>query len=526
MSETNNPEQRSLADAIIPLHEAAVIPEPLEGEGVVVDVLADKTLARDGKVFTLRPDVLVLNGLLLLRDQGSVSGNAIRDRVGFPFGSVVLHNRLSALRKGLTELTGNEQALQSCGSGTSRRHQLAPWLVFRDRRLLSEGGTNNAIALKRGQFLDKDADKIVAWRREALSSLFRAYKDHPQVRAVSDRLAIQARQARAQDARLKPEVINEHFDRIEKGLDTYSNLQERPGDDLLRIDATISYHTLLLSTLTPARARAVQYARSYDIRLSDDLWNACMEEIAEVIMNRGAYDATESFYGLCVVAITSHMKEVVSADKAARAYVSMKEIQLRAKIASAFCDLEARLQRQPTLAELKAELPANIRRKSITIDELESIVYRLRHPTLWLDRYEDWFTEKLLVERMEGLDAEEFRLDQQLNAMLSQEVAEQILSSPKLTDMERVVLSLHSGIFSPSLCGTELVHLQKKTTFTYPYDKASFDELTQPLIESGEGIANLLSYTRARINNLLRGVRPKAAEIAEKSWDFNSDEGW
>ena len=89
MSEVSIQEQGSLAEAIIPLDMAATVPEPPEGEGILVDILADRTLARDGKLFTMRPDVLVLNGLLLLRNQGLVSGNQIRDRVGFPLCSVI-----------------------------------------------------------------------------------------------------------------------------------------------------------------------------------------------------------------------------------------------------------------------------------------------------------------------------------------------------------------------------------------------------------------------------------------------------
>ena len=117
-------------------------------------------------------------------------------------------------------------------------------------------------------------------------------------------------------------------------------------------------------------------------------------------------------------------------------------------------------------------------------------------------------------------------MDQQLNEMLFQETAEKIFSSPKLTDMEKIILSLHSGVFSRSLCGAELTHFRKKTTFIYPYDKESFDGFVAPIIDSGEAIADALSYTRARINTLLRVVRKKAAQIAEESWGYNSDEGW
>jgi len=121
-----------------------------------------------------------------------------------------------------------------------------------------------------------------------------------------------------------------------------------------------------------------------------------MEEVAEVIMNRGTYGATESFYGLCVTAMNKHMNEVIVNEDAFRHCVVQNEITLRSHLVDTLDALDSKLQRPPTLEEIQAALPNQIKGKYVTAKGLEATLYRLRCSTLRLDGCEDWLRGKFL----------------------------------------------------------------------------------------------------------------------------------
>lgn len=480
-----DPDRSDLAKRIIDLDVIPAVTPENEQEPLVIQIVDDDRLAsQDGeRVITLRPDCLMLNGLLLFRNTWA-TGSDIRSRVGLHIKHTGFMNRVSHLHEGLRYLIGISGNLIETNGYTNWRkaYKLSERLIFSDERSNPErtaqqyGITSPIVPFEEYDGTQRLQFAATEDRRKLLGALFREYANLPEVRHAEEVVwgvaagHKQAQQLEKSAPQMSPPEVYAQFLEIDKGAVAFAQPAQ---NELTRIAGTasvIAYHKLLASVLPLVKRVTFSYGKTYLGRLDDEFFQLGCEAAVKVIMDLGGdknlLESCEYFYIRCAKKVDYAMLQAMRDDHLHMKHVTETDYHLSRKIRKAQESLRHSLSREPSTQEIARHI------EEPTLDVQERMA-AMAAPDVSISSFDG--ADSIVLDQEYPDD----NIDRQLELFYYQDLVDYLFASSFLTDRQKIVLSLGYGVYTSRLRGATLRNRKSYNVFIYPYTQEGFNEMVQ-----------------------------------------------
>jgi RNA polymerase sigma factor (sigma-70 family) len=502
-----NPEFAEKYTRIIPYDMIPPV-SPLEDQKEVVGAITAHTeLTFDEQVVDVGPEVLAVNALLLKRDQLPLRSEELQKSIGVDQLTEAFARQLGSVATKLLAATGAELVEVNGPTRDSMTYRLSPQVRLVDHRNKPKEDpltfTRNYAKNRLMNAAEVNAKTYDSIRKTILTTLVREYSNHDRVRPALNRLyldnapAIQKRYLDYEDWPKKDEC-DYYLSQIEAGLAAVLGEKDDAGAQEAVFKMIVAYHSLYYRHvyLIHGLARKFMNIRSP----YEDLFQAGSVALMEFIMGYSSQKEEG----------TDNLESTFTSDAL---YALGKQM-------SHF-----------NVFEHTSRLPSRIRERQRNIQQATELFIQeqRRHPTFEQIAQMLGLTKKQVIEAVsdhrayeDAANGNDGFFDRSIESFSQEEEIRYLLQEDILTEREKIIISLHYGIFASHLGGATVTSgTNGHGTFIYPHSE---EMMPQSTAMSALQMSKLLGVGTSAISSILYKGLKKCRDILGKKGIKSLDE--
>lgn len=464
---------------------ALLPPNEVVDPAVEITILNDNTLRIGDTALKLGSSELFIFNSMRYYQGFEQTGVEIQE-LGYERTPAAFSLAIRSLRKRIHEAAGEELIPSDTSQVTAGRGYKSPTYILRpdiaiyDERLEQSAKQQliaSCVQLDRADRVKLTEQQEIAFfspmsRERVASAMLREYANHPDInrhmlQMLEGHLGSRTTARRILPVTEMPSLAQEEpalFEAIEKGLQAYV-AEENPTDEKAVLEAVNNILLIYMSNLHVVS----KYARSFSNEQTpyDELYQAGATTLLGTVMRHkpSQRQAHGDFYYTAGKYVSWALKDALEFDRSP-VQIPPPTRQERRSVINAVDAYEERYGIRPSVHEIaqftefshgKVEALLNQSRGYQSIDTQDQL-----SQTAFVDTHAEDNFERVL------------------DQMIAQESVEQIFGDERLTDKEKIVLSLHHKVFSRLLQGAEF-RLGDDVPFTYPYDQEAFEAIANRL---------------------------------------------